>query len=97
MPLKQVLKLITNIYEERITQTKENILINEEELPVFVLNVFINNFGFRNIAEQKFTIFIISMKKHLHIVKINVFGPFMSLLEVKANYTVDELNKYLRH
>ena len=95
MPVKQVLKQITNIYEERVIQTKENTSINEEELPVFVLNIFINNFGFRNIAEQKFIIFIASVKKYLHIVRINLFARFMGLLEDKANYTGDEFNKYI--
>jgi len=37
----------------------------------------------------------LSLKKYLHIVRINLFARFMGLLENKANYSVDEFNKYI--
>ena len=95
MPMKSVLKQIHSLYSERIVHTKENSTWREEEFCVFAYKVFSSNFGFRKIAEQKFIIFLLSVKKYLHIVRINLFARFMGLLQGPSNFTVDEFNKYL--
>ena len=95
MPLKMVLRQINQIYDERIKWSKESVVVKEEELNNFVYNLYLNNFGFKKIAEQKFIILVLSIKKYLHIVRINLFARFLGLLDGAANYTVDELNKYI--
>jgi len=95
MPMKSVLKQIHSLYSERIIHTKENSMWREEEFCAFAYKVFSKNFGFRKIAEQKFIIFLLSVKKYLHIVRINLFARFMNLLQGPSNFTVDEFNKYL--
>lgn len=95
MPLKMVLRQINQIYEERIKWSKESVVVKEEELNCFVYNLYLNNFGFKKIAEQKFIILVLSVKKYLHIVRINLFARFLGLLDGATNYTVDEFNKYV--
>lgn len=95
MPIKSVLKQINTLYNERISQAKENAIIKEEEFFVFVYKWFFNNFGFRKIAEQKYIIFVLSVKKYLHIVRINLFARFMTLLQGPSNFNLDEFNRYL--
>ena len=95
MPMKMVLKQIHTLYNERINQAKENSGLKEEEFFVFIYKYFLNNFGFRKIAEQKFIILILSVKKYMHIVRINLFARFMSLSQGSSNFNVDEFNKYL--
>ena len=95
MPMKMVLKQIHTLYNERINQAKENSGLKEEEFFVFIYKYFLNNFGFRKIAEQKFIILILSVKKYMHIVRINLFARFMSLSQGSSNFNVDEFNRYL--
>lgn len=95
MPLKMVLKQINSIYEERVRLSRESTVVKEEELSCFIFNMFLNLFGFKKIAEQKFIVFILSVKKYLHIVRINIFARFLGLIEGPGNFSVDELNKYI--
>lgn len=95
MPIKSVLKNIHVLYSERISQAKDNSIVKDEEFFVFAYKWFHNNFGFRKIAEQKYIIFLLSVKKYLHIVRINLFARFLSLLQGSSNFTADEFSKYL--
>jgi len=95
MPMKAVLKQIHSLYNERINQMKENNVWREEEFCVFAYKNFLNTFGFRKIAEQKFIIFLLSVKKYLYILRINLFARFMTLIQGPSNFTNDEFNKYL--
>lgn len=36
-------------------------------------------------------ILVLSIKKYVSIVRVNLFAKFMNLLEEKSNYRVDEL------
>ena len=95
MPMKAVLKQIFSLYNERISQMKETTTWREEEFCVFTYKIFLTTFGFRKIAEQKFIIFLLSIKKYLYVVRINLFARFMGLIQGPSNYTNDEFNKYL--
>ena len=92
MPMKGVLKHILVLYNDR---SKDNAIYKDEEFPKFVYSWFLNNFGFKKLAEQKFIIFVLSVKKYLYIVRINLFARFMGLLDGSSNYNLDEFNKYL--
>jgi len=95
LPMKAVCKQIYNFYLERIKQVKENSQIKEEHFTTFIYTWFATNFGFKKLAEQKFIVFVLSIKKYLHIVRINLFARFMNLLDGASNFTLDEFNKYL--
>jgi len=95
LPMKAVCKQIYNFYLERIKQVKENSAIKEEHFTTFIYTWFATNFGFKKLAEQKFIVFVLSIKKYLHIVRINLFARFMNLLDGASNFTLDEFNKYL--
>ena len=95
MPIKSVLKHICLLYGARSPDSKEFALHKDEEFPKFVYTWFLNNFGFKKIAEQKFIVFVLSVKKYLYIVRINLFARFMGLLDGSSNYSLEEFNKYL--
>lgn len=95
MPLKMILKQINSLYDERLKFSRENPLIRDEELSCFVYNTYLNLFGFKKIAEQKFIVLILSIKKNMHILRVNVFGRFLGLIEGAGNYNLDEFNKYI--
>ena len=95
MPLKAVCKQIHNFYSERTTQVKENSAVKDEPFASFVYVWYTNTFSFKKLAEQKFIIFVLSLKKYLHYVRINLFARFMNLLDGSANFTLDEFNKYI--
>jgi len=92
MPIKGVLKHIYILYNDRLIN---NHIYKDEEFPKYVYTWFLNNFGFKKLAEQKFIIFVLSVKKYLYIVRINLFARFMGLLDGSSNYNLDEFNKYL--
>lgn len=92
MPLKSVLKHIFTLYNDRL---RDNAIYKDEEFPNFVYTWFLNNFGFKKIAEQKFIVFVLSVKKYLYVVRINLFARFMGLLDGISNHNLDEFTKYL--
>ena len=91
MAMKGVLKHIYTLYAE---MSRDNMIEKDEEFPSFVYNWFLNNFGFKRLAEQKFIIFVLSVKKYSYVVRINLFSRFMGL-DASANHTLEELFKYL--
>lgn len=95
LPSKIILKQIQALYHERVTKTREFPNTREEEFSCFTYNFFLNNFGFKKLAEQKFIVFILSLKKYLHIIRINLFARFLGLLNGAGNYNLDEFNKYI--
>ena len=59
-----LLKTLTQINNDRIQQVKENPQIQDLDLPSFIYNNFLNQFGIKQIADQKFLILIFSIRKH---------------------------------
>ncbi|KRX07912.1 hypothetical protein PPERSA_10300 [Pseudocohnilembus persalinus] len=51
--------------------------------------------GIKKIAEQKFQIFCLSIKKHFATFRINLFAKFLGLFEEQINHSPEALNKYL--
>ena len=95
MHLKLILKQIHMIYFERISQTKENPAIKEQDFASYVYTFFLSLFGLKKIADKRFIILILSIKKHLSFFRVNIFARFLGLLDQNyLNYSVDELNKY---
>lgn len=48
------------------------------------------------IAKQKFIILLLSVRKFIHKVRINLFARFMGLLDDKLNLKLVCLNKYIQ-
>ena len=95
MSLKEVLKLITQIYEERMIQSRESSNAKEEEFSNFSLRMFQSNMkGSQQVALENFVIFLLSLKKYLHIVRVNLFTKFLGLNDT-FKYNLDELNRYI--
>ena len=94
-PLRNVMKLITLMYDEKLALAKETPLIKEQEMPIFVFNHFLNKYGFKKVAEQKFTIFVLGLKQHSQHLRVNLFSRFLNILAPSLNYTVDEMKKYM--
>ena len=95
MHLKLILKQIHMIYFERITQMKENPLIKEQDFASYTYSFFLSLFGLKKIADKRFIILILSIKKHLSFFRVNMFARFLGLLHPESyNYNIDELNKY---
>ena len=90
-----LLKTLTQINNDRIQQVKENPQIQDLDLPSFIYNNFLNQFGIKQIADQKFLILIFSIRKHQNKIRINQFSRFCQLQQEKYNYTTGEYNKYL--
>ena len=65
------------------------------EMAQFSYNYFSQQFGFKKIADQKFMIFIMSLKNYLPIIRVNIFSRFLGLMEKNINYSNEELRKYL--
>lgn len=49
----------------------------------------------KKIADQKFLILILSIKKHSAVLRVSLFSRFLGLAEGALNFTTDELNKYI--
>ena len=94
MHLKLILKQIHMIYFERIAQMKENPLLKEQDFASYAYSFFLSLFGLKKIADKRFIILILSIKKHLSFFRVNMFARFLGLLDVPLNYNIDELNKY---
>ena len=92
---KQALKLITQIYDEKLASGKDNQQNKELEMQIFSFNIFLNRYGIKKVAERKFTEFVLTIKNYSHIFRINVFAKMINILDSKVNYTIDEMKKYL--
>ncbi|CAD8062414.1 unnamed protein product [Paramecium sonneborni] len=95
LPLKLVLKMITTFYLEKITNQKENKLLRDQDMSAYIYNYYLQQFGYTKVTEQRFMILVLSIKKYIQIVRVNMFAKFMNLLEEKSNYRVEELQRYL--
>ncbi|CAD8055296.1 unnamed protein product [Paramecium primaurelia] len=95
LPLKLVLKMISTFYLEKIANQKENKLLRDQDMSAYIYNYYLQQFGYTKVTEQRFMILVLSIKKYVQIVRVNMFAKFMNLLEEKSNYRVEELQRYL--
>ncbi|CAD8147679.1 unnamed protein product [Paramecium octaurelia] len=95
LPLKLVLKMITTFYFEKISNQKENKQLRDQDMSSYIYNYYLQQFGYTKVTEQRFMILVLSVKKYISIVRVNLFAKFMNLLEEKSNYRVEELQRYL--
>ena len=92
---KMIYKIIYQIYQDRATLIKENTNIKEMDCPSFTYNFFIKCYGFRKMAQQKFVLFVLSLKKTMTQLRINVFSKFLGLFHNPMNYNLEEFNQYI--
>ncbi|CAK88359.1 unnamed protein product (macronuclear) [Paramecium tetraurelia] len=95
MPVKLVLKYITTLYNEKLQSQKEYKQIKDQDMGSYIYNYYLQQFGFTKVTEQKYQVLLLSVKKNIKVIRINMFARFMGLLELNVNYTVEEQQKYL--
>lgn len=61
----------------------------------FVYDFYINRFGFEKIAQKNFCFFIISLKYHVHVLRVNIFARMLNLVKGK-NYSEEDTHKYFQ-
>ena len=69
--------------------------MKEVDCPSFSYNFFIKCYGFRKMAQQKFILFLLSLKKTITQLRINVFAKLLGLLQTPMNYNLEEFNQYI--
>ena len=96
MPLPTLLKQINLVYLERMKMTNENGRVKEQECSNFTYYFLTKLYGFKKIVDQKYIIFILSIKKYSNILRVNLFARFLGLLDGRnINFSLDEYNKYI--
>ncbi|KAL4509253.1 hypothetical protein ABPG72_018184 [Tetrahymena utriculariae] len=96
LPLKSVLKQITQIYEDRIRQIRESRLSPDTEMCIFVFNKFIHQYGFKNVAEQKYLHFLMNILNYQQIFRVHLFGKLLGVFQRDDdNYSIEEMDKYI--
>ena len=95
LQIKSVLKLITLLYDEKISSSKDNSMIRNQKMQIFAYNHFLGIYGMKKVAEQKYLVFLLSVKYYSGNFRVKTFGQIVNIMEDKINYTVDEVKKYL--
>ena len=92
--MKQVLKLISQLYAEKIKEIGSNESISKTPVTEFVYEYYLHSFGFTTIAEPKYRAFLSSLKRYNQIFRVNVFSKFIIMSKIDF-FSLDEFNTYL--
>ena len=95
MHIKLVLKQIYLIYSERINTSKENELSKQMVFANAIYYYYLGLFGLKKIADRRFIIFVLSLKKYSNYFRITFFSRLFGLFDEKTNYSIEEFNKYI--
>lgn len=79
-PIKNVLRTLTQLYDEKIRSSKDNESQKDIEMQIFVFNNFLNKYGFKNVAEKKYLQFLLSVIHFSSIFRVNVFARMIAVL-----------------
>ncbi|EGR32460.1 hypothetical protein IMG5_082070, partial [Ichthyophthirius multifiliis] len=90
MVLPTIMKHINLIYQDRIKQINENEKFKEIDCANFTYIFLSKLFGLKQIIDQKFIIFILSVKKNMQILRINQFANF-----IFNQNSLSEFNQYI--
>lgn len=91
---KTVLKHVSQLYMEKIKEMKYKPEKKNQPMLEFIYDYYMNNFGFKKIAEPKFKGFIRSLKRFQDNFRIAMFTKFLGMHSFEQ-YSQDQLNKYL--
>lgn len=76
--------------------TNEANRVKEQECSNFTYYFLTKLYGFKKIVDQKYIIFILSVKKMSNVLRVNLFARFLGLLDGRStNFSLDEFNKYI--
>lgn len=95
LPVKSILKLITQIYNERVKEMKNNSSKSNSPLIEFIYDYYLHSFGFPKIAEPKYKAFLAGVKNNLKIWRINLFSRFIGLSSETNAYNMDQFYQYI--
>jgi len=59
-------------------------------MATFVFKQFVNKFGMQKFSITRYTKFVLSVKRHAAVPRVNKFAKMLCLLEEGHNYTVDD-------
>ena len=94
LPLKQTLKCITMVYNERLKEFRLRQIKNDQLFIEYLYDFYIKSFGFTSIAEPKLIAFLISVKSYSKKSRICLFSKFVGL-DPNEEYSNEEINKYI--
>ncbi|CAD8115280.1 unnamed protein product [Paramecium primaurelia] len=96
-PFKNVLRTITQLYDEKIRSSKDNESQKDLEMQIFVFNNFLNRYGFKNVAEKKYLQFLLSVIHFSSIFRVNVFARMIAILQDEhLNFSIEESSFFLQ-
>ncbi|CAD8179246.1 unnamed protein product [Paramecium octaurelia] len=96
-PLKNVLRTITQLYDEKVRSSKDNETQKDLEMQIFVFNNFLNRYGFKNVAEKKYLQFLLSVIHFSSIFRVNVFARMIAILQDEhLNFSIEESSFFLQ-
>ncbi|CAK84613.1 unnamed protein product (macronuclear) [Paramecium tetraurelia] len=96
-PLKNVLRTITQLYDEKVRSSKEYETQKDLEMQIFVFNNFLNRYGFKNVAEKKYLQFLLSVIHFSSIFRVNVFARMIAILQDEhLNFSIEESSFFLQ-
>ncbi len=105
MEERKVLQMINYVYNARkrlyegrsdfrSIEDKSGDLVNYD-LATFTFTYMLDMQQQKDDIDKKFIIFMISLKSHSHLNRVNMFCRMLGLLDNFLNYSVDEQNKYI--
>jgi hypothetical protein len=93
MTISTLIKTINNMYSEKHKSLRKINLREHSSFTEFIYEVFLNCFGFVQLADEKFLIFILSLLHYQQHFSIAMFSGFLGLIE--PEYSMDECNFYV--
>lgn len=91
MPIKQLIRLINQVYAEKMMASKEAASIRTQSLSAFFYDSYINRYGLLNVAERKIKeIFLSAAFNRTKLLKIELFSRFLGISEQK--YSSDDMH-----
>ena len=94
LPIKSILKQLTAFYTERLHQGKENPMLKEQDLGIFVYKQFINTYGNLRFGLKKFVKFVVSVKFYSNVNRILNFARLLGMCEPEDNFSLQEVKQY---
>jgi len=94
MALKTIMRTINTLYTDRIKELAARPETRLLPFADYVYLYYMQVFGIKNIAERKFTFFILSLKYFGNYFRVNMFSRFLGLVESKT-YDEELILKYL--
>jgi len=88
--VKNVLKILYNIYYEKSSNLKESKVIENQTLAEYLYDSLVHKYGLGNLAETKIFEILRTVKTCKNMPNLMIFGRFLALSDTKI-YSIDDL------